>query len=255
MINFLKIFFLVSSLFLSYNTTSNGIDFMNTVNNAYDKYYVVEDQTIVVGDYTLVFGQAGNKYYLSVFLFNSNTQNNHLIKVVVNEQTLTSFVADGGVVCGYGLEVKSNDTFKIYTSDKQTDVLIGSYNVGDLIDELVLNNIVGEGTKDFPKNKREVDLIRTIKLYIYGFVIVSLTFVGVLIYLYKFRIGRFNEKYKNLEPNIFKPLEEETVIDTTFSIEQENKQEIMDRLFEEFRHGDITEDELNERLKKLWWKE
>ena len=52
--------------------------------------------------------------------------------------------------------------------------------------------------------------------------------------------------------------EDEDIIDVesdNIEVQQVNKQEVMDRLFEEYRHGDITEDELNERLKKLWWKE
>lgn len=256
MLNFFKIFCLIGTFFLNFNNTSNGITFMETVNKAYDKYFLVEDKEIVVGDFTLVFGQVDDKYYLSCYLFNTGAQNNHYIKVIVNEQSLTTFVSDGGVVEGYGLELKSKDTFKIYVSDKEHDLLIGTYQVGDLIDDLLVNHQVGFGTKEFPKNKREIDFIRTIKLYIYLFIFLSLAFVGVLIFLYKFRMGRFNERYKKLEPNIFKQeVEEEEVIDASFTVEQENKQEIMDRLFEEFRHGDITEDELNEKLKKLWWKE
>ena len=39
------------------------------------------------------------------------------------------------------------------------------------------------------------------------------------------------------------------------SVQQVNKQALMDRYFEEYRKGDITEDELNEKLKRLWWQD
>ena len=258
MISFLKIILLVGTFFLSFNNTSNGIDFMDKIYNAYDKYYIVEDEKIMVGDFTLIFGQVDNKYYLSCFLYNDGTQNKHLVKIIVNDQKLTSYVHDGGVVEGFGLELDSTDTFKVYISDKQNDVLLGSYNVSNLIDDLVNDYNVGLGTKEFPKNKRETDFIKTIKLYIYVFVLLSFIFIGILIFLYRYRVGRFSERYKQIEPNIFekvKDVDDSEIIDATFTIEKDNKQEIMDKLFEEYRHGDITEEELNERLKKLWWKE
>ena len=86
------------------------------------------------------------------------------------------------------------------------------------------------------------------------FIALSVGFIVVLIILYRLRAGRFNSNFKEQEENLFKKnIEDEEIIDASFEVEQVNKQEIMDRLFEEYRHGDITEEELNEKLKKLWW--
>lgn len=254
MIKFIKLIFISFSVLLSFNNSISGTNFIEQVNKAYDKYVIVDDETIMVGDYTLVFGSYNNKYYISVYLLNNGTQNNHQIKVLINDIELTTFVYDSGVVLGYGLEVKSTDKFKVYVSDKNTDTLIDTYDVQNLIDELIKNPSKGLSTGEFPKNKRELDLIKTIKIYIYLFIALSVGFIVVLIILYRLRAGRFNSNFKEQEENLFKKnIEDEEIIDASFEVEQVNKQEIMDRLFEEYRHGDITEEELNEKLKKLWW--
>ena len=54
-------------------------------------------------------------------------------------------------------------------------------------------------------------------------------------------VGEYYEEYGN-------PVEEKDQ-----EIEKVDKQSLMDRYFEEYRSGEITEEELNEKLKKLWW--
>ena len=118
-----------------------------------------------------------------------------------------------------------------------------------------INYQEGLGNLKFPKNKLETDVIKILRLFIIGFVLVSAAFVLVIVYFYKKRKGRFNEKNKNVIDVVGEYYEEygDPVEDAEKEIEKVDKQSLMDRYFEEYRSGEISEEELNEKLKKLWW--
>lgn len=265
MIKVFNAFILVFQIFFGFANTISGNEYMDSVKNSYDEYYIVEDTNLSFGDYTLVFGMYDGDYYLSCFLYNEGVSVNQKIKVLVNGDDVTTFVPDSSVVAGFGLELNEDDCFDIFVMDNNNETIIGSYKVSDLINDFNNHKLIGEGTGDFPKNKKEINAINTIKGFLLGFVLLSILFVIILIVLYKKRLGRFSENYKSdplfdFEKDYYDNEEEddENIIDVesdNVEVQEVNKQEVMDRLFEEYRHGDITEDELNERLKKLWWKE
>ena len=256
----LTFIFLLPFLVVSINSI-NEEQFINNINDAYNEYEVILDEEREIGDLTVVFGTYKDKYYLSCFLLNNGTSANHYIKVYLDSK-LTTYVPDGGVVEGYKLQVRNEDTIKIVLSTDATEIVVKEFKVSDLKESLKTNQIVGNGLGTFPKNKREISLINQIRLYIFGFFFLAVALGIALVIMYKKAIGRFNKNHREKPLFDFEQEDkdyDDDVIDVASEVENEetyeqNKQEVMDRLFEEFRKGDITEDELNEKLKKLWWK-
>lgn len=264
MIKIINFIYLFSMFLFSYQSTIPGVEYMNQVSNSYEEYYIVSDQELSFGDYTLVFGRVDDKYYLSCFLYNEGVLINQQVRITVNEK-LTTYVADSGVVAGYGLLVKTNDQIKISIGTDNNIVDIEEYTFEELLNEFNLKKLSGNGTGEFPKNKKEENLINKMKRIIIIFAVISCLFIAFLFILYKKRLGRFSDKYQSeqvtyYEENYDEIDEEEEKVDDDynnagFETPPVDKQAIMDRLFEEYRHGDITEEELNEKLKKLWWSE
>ncbi len=258
MFKILGIFFTLINVLLNYTTTTNGLNFIETVQECYEEYYIVNDQELSYGDYTLVFGIKDNDYYLSCFLYTDNVNSKQQIRIIKNDEIGKTFVSDSGVVEGYGYKVNSTESLSIYVVNSDNPELIENIKISTLVDEFASRKISGLGSKDFPKNKREVNLINQIKIYLTVFTVISCLFIVLIIFLYKTKRGRFNSHYQENYDDYYQPKQNneqdsEEVIDTSFEVEQVNKQEIMDKLFLEFRSGDITEEELNEKLKKLWW--
>ena len=244
-------FLLLFSLLLSVSTTAEQT-FLDSVNDAYEQYAVIVDEEREIGDLTIVAGAVKGKYSLSAFLLNNATSQNHRICVYVDEK-LTTFVPDGGVVAGYGLEFKENTHVKIYLVSDNDELLVYEADASNLMSAVNDSSLKGNGSAIFPKNKRESDLLSKLRLFLILFVVAAILLAVFLIIMYKKAVGRFNGRREEPLYDYEKEAEVETPRDAEFSVEEENKEAIMDRLFEEFRRGDLTEDELNEKLKKLWW--
>ena len=243
-------FLLLFSLLLSVSTTAEQT-FLDAVNEGYEQYAIIVDEEREIGDLTIVVGVVNGKYSISAFLLNNATSQNHRICIYVNDK-LTTFVPDGGVVAGYGLEFKENTHLKIYLVSDNDELLAFESDATDLITTVKSSTLQGHATGEFPKNKRESDLLSKLRLFLIIFVLAAILLALFLIIMYKKAVGRFNgHKEEPLYDYEQQPENEE--IDATFTVEEENKEAIMDKLFEEFRSGEITEDELNEKLKKLWW--
>ena len=243
-------FLLLFSLLLSVSTTAEQT-FLDSVNDAYEQYTVIVDEEREIGDLTIVAGAVKGKYSLSAFLLNNATSQNHRICVYVDEK-LTTFVPDGGVVAGYGLEFKENAHVKIYLVSDNDELLVYEADASNLMSAVNDSSLKGNGSAIFPKNKRESDLLSKLRLFLILFVVAAILLAVFLILMYKRAMGRFSGKKEEPLYDYEQPSEDEPR-DAEFSVEEENKEAIMDRLFEEFRRGDLTEDELNEKLKKLWW--
>ena len=168
---------LIISIFLTVTSISEE-SFMNSVKEGYDKYIVIIDEEREVGDLTICFGSVNNKYYLACYLLNT-TGGNHQI-MVKNGKKTTTFVMDGGVVAGYGLELKKTDTIDIYIINEENELFVAEIAVDSLITDLNNNGLSGEATGKFPKNKREVNLINRLRIYILVFIFAAL-FLGVFL--------------------------------------------------------------------------
>lgn len=226
--------------------------FMDSVNDAYEQYVILLDETREIGDVCLVAGAVKGKYSLCAFLLNNGTSTNHRICIYLDDK-LTTFVPDGGVVAGYGLELKIDKAIKVYLKSDNDEILIYENTTNNLISEVNNSTLRGNGTNSFPKNKKETDLLSRLRLFLFLFLGAAVILAAVLIIMYKKAMGRFNGKKEEPLYDFEQQPEEQPLEDNEFSVEEENKDAIMDRLFEEYRRGDLTEDELNEKLKKLWW--
>ena len=239
------------SLIFAVATTSEQT-FIDAVNAGYEQYAILIDEEREMGDLTIVAGSVDGKYSICAFLLNNGTYENHRIAIYVNDK-LTTFVPDGGVVAGYGLEFKESDHIKIYLATDKDTILVMEQDGSYFVNEVKSSPLQGQGSNSFPKNKKETDLLAKLRLFLIIFVAAAILLAVFLIIMYKKAVGRFNGRREEPLYDYEKEAAEETPREAEFSVEEENKEAIMDRLFEEFRRGDITEDELNEKLKKLWW--
>lgn len=231
--------------------------FITNVHECYDKYIYAVDKEIEFGDVVVAFGIHKDKYYVSAFLL-SESSISPTIYIYINDKMHTC-VAEGTIASAYGFKVNSDDTLKIvFGKDIQNQTY--ELNVQELIDKLNQEPITGNGTGDFPQNKRESFLMSMIKYLLIGFGIFAVVLIVILVIIVKKGNSIFGRKvyytendYTNYDNN--QGFEDKQVIDTTYEeVQEKDRQALMDKYFEEFRSGDITEEELNEKLKKLWWK-
>ena len=241
-------------LILTTNLKTTSIEeerFMENVNSCYNQYSTIIDEETTVGDIRVILGIKDDEYYLSAFFLNEASVNMRL-QVFINDSLEGTYVVEGTVINTYGIEIKETDVIKIvlYHESQQYNYNV---NVGETLQ--TIDFMEGLGNTKFPKNKLETDVIRILRLFIAGFVLLSCCFVFVIVSFYKKRKGKFNEQNKTVIDVVGEYYEEygDPTIDSEKEIEKVDKQSLMDRYFEEYRSGEITEEELNEKLKKLWW--
>ena len=241
-------------LFFSVNLRTSSIEeerFIETVNNCYNQYSVVIDEETTVGDLKVVLGVKKDKYYLSAFFLNDASVNMRL-QVFINEELEGTYVVEGTVINTYGIKIENTDIVDVVIHHESQNIKF-NLNIAELLKDIQYQQ--GLGSSKFPKNKLETDVIRIIRMFIAGFVLLSLGFVFVILYFYKNRKGRFNPNHNPKIDVVSEYYQEygDPVEEAEKEIEKVDKQSLMDRYFEEYRSGEITEEELNEKLKKLWW--
>ena len=258
-------FILVFINLLSISTTTNGLEFKENINNCYETYIYLMDEENVYGDLALVFGKVKSRYYASCYLYAYNQSQKLYLRIKLDDE-LTTYVPDSLVVEGYGLEVKKQTKLLFYIYDGEKEILMGEYNISDLLNELETEPLQGNASMKFPKNKKEVSLITKLRIMMIVFVIICIGFSFLLFILYKKRIGRFNQQRLNNQiasekqyDYDYKTINDEDSFNEYMNQHQqqrsetvhETKEQIMERLFNEYRCGDISEEELDERLKNL----
>ena len=253
MIKFLS---LLITLF-SFNFMASSIEeekFLEVVNNCYDQYKIVFEEPTVVGDINIVFGIKNKDYYISAFFLNQSYADMTL-QFYINDKLEKTFVEEGTVINAFGVEVDRTDFVTVVIHHESQNIKY-SLNISELVsDNSSFQN--GLGQDKFPKNKLETDVIKILRLIIVGFGLLSCIFVFIIIYFYRKRKGRFNESNKQVIDVVGEYYQEygDPNVDSKEEIQKINKQELMDRYFDEYRSGDITEEELNEKLKRLWWQD
>lgn len=255
---------------LTITSTINGQNFDKNIKDSYEKYIYVVDEENVYGDYALVIGYKKNKTYLSCYLYQHN-QNKHLYLKIKLDNDLTTFVPDSLVIEGYGLEIKSQSKISIYIFDGEQDILLNEYEIAKLINDLNNHPLIGNGTSKFPKNKKEVSFILKLQIALIIFSLISIGFIVLLVILYKKRVGRFNQQQSfsdstdNYIDTTYENIDDKKIENDEDSFneymshhqkrddetQKETKEQIINRLFEEYRTGDISEEELDERLRHL----
>lgn len=249
------------SLFLAFltivPTTIEQESFMETINDCYEQYIYAIDEDIEFGHVTIAIGTHKDKYYISAFLLSESSLSPN-IYIYVNDKVNTC-VAEGTIANAYGIKVDKDDTLKI-SFGKEPQLKTYELSLTELIEELNTNPLSGNGTGDFPSNKRESFFISMLKYMLIGFGIFLVGLIILLVIIIKRGKSIFNRQvyYNNNDYNNYDNTEgfsDQNVIDATFEEKtDEDRQALMDKYFEEYRSGDITEEELNEKLKKLWWK-
>jgi len=252
---------------LNIANTINGEKFIDNVSKAYDEYTIVLDEETSFGDCALVYGTYKNNKYICCYLFLENVSEASYLRIKLDDD-VTTYVSDSNVIEGYGLKIKKQSQVSFYFYSNEQEILIKEYSIDELNNLLEINKIDGNGKGKFPSNKKEVTFEDKLITTILIVASINLALVIVVIVLYVKRVGKFN-KTTPKDPEYY-PIK--TYIDTTGyevdnneqtsedknesnELTEEQKKEIMDRLFDEFRCGDISEEELNKRLKNLWWKE
>lgn len=250
---------------LTFTNTSNGITFNDNINKCYNEYIICVDENTSFGDVALVYGTYKDNYYLSCYLYGENNSTSIYLRIKLDNK-ITTYVMDSNVIEGYGLKVKSVDVVGFYFYSNDIEILIKEFTVEEL-NQLLLNNpLIGQNQGHFPRNKKEVSIETKLMIFIACFVILASAFVVLLVFLYIKRVGKFKKEesdvinttdYTYINNNdYYNSQDYESNNDSkNIEVDTRNKEEIMDDLFKQFRSGDITEEELNERLKNLWWKD
>lgn len=88
-----------------------------------------------------------------------------------------------------------------------------------------------------------MDIIDIFVIGIYVFTGIIVILSAILIFLYRNKKGLFDNK------------EETSVNIIGIEPEEKTKEELIDELYNEYNNGKITENELNNRLRRIWWSE
>ena len=140
---------------------------------------------------------------------------------------------------------------------EDTKIKILSEN-GAFFKEYIVENIeyedfitvayTGNGENDFPKEKIDFDIF-DIFLYMFnGFILLVGILSFILLMLYRNRVGKFNQETQIVENYIEADYDYQTE-----EIEDKSEEELMKEAYEDYHKGKITEQELNNRLRNIWW--
>ncbi len=216
----------------------------------YDYYQVLIDDELDKGDITIVLGSNSDQLSLSVFFYCN--KENHSIKIIGTDFTKTYSPANS-IVEHYQIIVDHSQDLIIDVSFR--DTLYKEYNViiPENITTFKQSAVVGIGKDNFPSPIKNINLAQLMKQLLIVFAILAAGFGIAIIVVVKTRKGRFNPNYQNAGPNPFEQPKQD-VIDVEYEhVPNKTKQELMDELFEQYKKGIISEQELNERLRSLWW--
>lgn len=241
---------LICFVLLISSPTIEQTNFENTIHQNYDCYYYEVKEETSIGDIVIVIGIINDKMYVSGFIYNT-TNTKHIFKLS-NGNTYSSLFYKVKLEKEFSVSIvtESGNVFKTYKLENTTSSEFSQINV-----------IVGEGENNFPKEKIVLDIfdIFTISAIVFVGLIALLTVVIVI--MYRKRIGRFNETYQKDNSWQLNNYNNGTIIDVQeqdYYLEEEpekSKEEQMREAYDEFKNGKITEVELNNRLRRIWWSE
>lgn len=234
---------LICSFLIITTPTTEQETFEKTIKNNYEEYfYVISDET-VVGDIVIAVGKVKNNLYVSGFIYN-NTKENYVFEL--NNQSLNNVF--------YKEKLTDDFVLKITTEDGK---LFTTYEIENItMDDFFMNNLYqGNGKNKFPKEAKTLDIIDVFSIGVVLFVALIGLFTIILFYLYRNKLGLFNKQnYQNEEvihnQNVY------TIDETNYTVEKEKtKEELMQEAYDDYNNGKITENELNNRLRRIWWNE
>ena len=231
---------LICSFLIIASPTNVQLDFEKEIHENYEKYYYLVSEETSVGDIVIVVGSIKNKVYVSGFIYstsnknhyfklsNGKTYNNVFYKVKTSENMTISIESDAGTFCTYDIE----------------------YDTINKLNELDLKT--GEGNNSFPKEKKSLDIIDIFIIGVFIFVGIIGVLSVLLLSLYRNKKGLFGNVQNQNTNNIY---EEEIIEIEPIIEEKKTKEELMEEAYNDYNSGKITEQELNNRLRRIWWSE
>lgn len=217
--------------------------FEEIVHKNYDEYYYLVYEETSIGDIVIAIGTIKEDIYISGYIYNT-TNEKHIFKLS-NGDTYDE--------CFYKVRLKENLKIMIQTTNgtnfKIYEVENISYN-----DFISMNTERGEGKNRFPSEQIKLDIFDIYAILSLGFIGIIALFTIILAMFYRKKIGRFNQNY-NQDKGL--NLEKNSIIEISnnnFEVEKEKtKEDQMEEAYDEFKKGKITEEELNNRLRRIWW--
>lgn len=226
---------IICSFLLISSPTSEQTNFESVIYNNYDEYcYVVLEETSV-GDIVIVLGSIDEKLYVSGFIYNI-TYKKHQFRL-----------SNGDVYreCFYKVPLK--DDFEVFI-ESASGTKFKTYQIENIsYDDFVKMDLIkGEGKNHFPTEEVKLDILDIYSILVLFFIGLIALFTIILNAIYRKKRISYNQKYQTTN----------NVIDLSndeFEIKEKTKEEQMLEAYDDFKKGKITETELNNRLRIIWW--
>ena len=235
----MKVLFILLFTFLGLGVpTIEQNTFNEVVHDNYDYYQVLIKEETSIGDVEIIRGAVNKKMYVSVFLYQTH-ENMH--KIEVNNK-----IAQDKVINMHKIRLKEDTEVKILS---ENGAFFKEYIVENIeYEEFIKVADTGNGKNNFPKEKTKLDVFDIFSFMFYGFVLLTGILSLILITLYRKKIGKFSQE-KQINENYI-----EVDYDyQTEEIEEKSEEELMKEAYEDYHNGKITEQELNNRLRNIWW--
>lgn len=219
--------------------------FEEIVHKNYEQYYYLVSEEVVIGDVIIVMGTIKKDIYISGYIYNT-TSEKHLFKLS-NGNTYSE--------CFYKVKLTEDLKIMIQTSKgtnfKTYEVENISYN-----DLMSMNMEKGEGKNSFPSERIKLDIFDIYALLSFVFIGIIALFTIILVMLYRKKEAKFKQNYHQDREFNFEKNDIIEISNNYFEEEKaKTKDEQMEEAYEEFKKGKITEEELNNRLRRIWWSE
>ncbi len=209
-------------------------NFLQEVRTNYDIYYLLTEEETVIGDIVVVLGMVNNKLYVSGYIYNT-TNEKHIF--IVNQEEYQH--------CFYKVPLTSDTEIIVTTTENS---FFKKYKINISADEyLKLPNLqIGEGQNDFPKEQNNFNIRDIFVILVFVTIGIITIFAVSLTILYRNKKGRFSQDYVTTDNY-------SEIIDIDIDTPEKTKEELMEEAYEDYRNGKISENELNARLRNIWW--
>ena len=235
----MKVLFILLFTFLGLGVpTIEQNTFDEVVHDNYDYYQVVMEEETTVGDVKIVWGSVNKKMYFSVFFYQTHA---NMHKIEINGK-----IIQDKVISIHKVRLKEDTKIKILS---ENGAFFKEYIVENIeYEDFITVAYTGNGENDFPKEKMDFDIFDIFLYMFYGFIILVGILSFILLMLYRNRVGKFNQETQIVENYIEADYDYQTE-----EIEDKSEEELMKEAYEDYHKGKITEQELNNRLRNIWW--
>ena len=234
----MKVLFILLFTFLGLGVpTIEQNTFNEVVHNNYDYYQVVVEEETMIGDIKIVYGAVNKKMYVSVFFYQTH-ENMH--KIEINGK-----IIQDKVISIHKVRLKEDTKIQILS---ENGAFFKEYIVENIeYEDFITVAYTGNGENDFPKEKRDFDIFDIFLHMFYGFILLVGILSFILLTLYRKKVGKFSPKTPIVENYI------DVEYDLNAELEEKTDEELMKEAYDDYHNGKISEQELNNRLRNIWW--